>query len=121
MPAHDALDGSSGSLLSSPPKAPETATPTGGLVDEVDPGSGGTEAAEPIALSSTTTNLPPTTGGSPPSKGLAPTDLMSSMMTMDKDKVEDSLRSRFVRASSPKVQGEDEEGRASSIEERMKE
>ncbi|GAA5986242.1 hypothetical protein JCM5350_007597 [Sporobolomyces pararoseus] len=91
-----------------PPTQPVTATPTGGLVDEVDPGSGGLEAAEPIALSSTTTNLPPSSPPSP-QKGLTPTDLL--------DKPEDSLRSRFVRASSPKVQEEV----SSSLEERMKE
>ncbi|GAA5906144.1 uncharacterized protein JCM6883_005457 [Sporobolomyces salmoneus] len=116
----------------SPPKIPETATPTGGLVDEVDPGSGGLEAAEPIALSSTTTNLPPTTttttssNGSPDSKedektlqqhkGMSPNDLMM----IKEEKPEDSLRSRFVRASSPKVKEEEEE-EGSSIEERMKE
>lgn len=93
----------------------DTATPTGGLVDEVDPGSGGQETAEPIALSSATTNLPPTTADahhSPPSpSGLAPTDLLL-------EKPQDSLRSRFVRASSPKVENSEPGG---GIEERMKE
>ncbi|GAA5933911.1 uncharacterized protein JCM15063_000505 [Sporobolomyces koalae] len=89
-----------------PPSHPETATPTGGLVDEVDPGSGGQETAEPIALSSATTNLPP---ASPPSKTTTPADML--------DKPEDSLRSRFVRASSPKVEEPTETG----IEQRMNE
>ena len=99
-----------------PPPHLDTATPTGGLVDEVDPGSGGQETAEPIALSSATTNLPPTTADahqSPPSpsSSLAPTDLLL-------EKPQDSLRSRFVRASSPKV---DESEAGGGIEERMKE
>ncbi|GAA6009344.1 hypothetical protein JCM11491_004280 [Sporobolomyces phaffii] len=101
-----------------PPPSSETATPTGGLVDEVDPGSGGQETAEPIALSAATTNLPPSSSPpqpeatSPVARGLAPTDLLL-------EKPEDSLRSRFVRASSPKV--EDSTGGATSIEERMNE
>ncbi|GAA5890659.1 hypothetical protein JCM5296_004331 [Sporobolomyces johnsonii] len=81
----------------SPPKAlshPDTATPTGGLVDEVDPGSGGQETADPVALSSATTLSPP--------KGLAPADLLDSPNS--------SLHARFVRASSPRVELPEEEG-----------
>ncbi|GAA5954500.1 hypothetical protein JCM21900_005969 [Sporobolomyces salmonicolor] len=66
----------------------DTATPTGGLVDEVDPGSGGQETADPVALSSATTLSPP--------KGLAPADLLDSPKS--------SLHARFVRASSPRVE-----------------
>ncbi|KAK4331378.1 Proteophosphoglycan 5, partial [Rhodotorula toruloides] len=81
----------------SPPKAlHETATPTGGLVDEVDPGSGGKETAEPVALSSATTLSPERerTGASSPGKALSPKDLLETS----------TLQQRFVRASSPKVE-----------------
>jgi len=83
---------------SSPPKplqgqGPATATPTGGLVDEVDPGSGGSETMEPVALSSATTLAPPAeveqTGGA---GGDEPAEKSAS------------LRERFVRASSPRVE-----------------
>ncbi|GAA5901291.1 hypothetical protein JCM8208_002327 [Rhodotorula glutinis] len=83
---------------SSPPKplqgqGPATATPTGGLVDEVDPGSGGSETMEPVALSSATTLAPPGEGDAVEGAG-------------GEDTVEKgaSLRERFVRASSPRVE-----------------
>ncbi|GAA6059318.1 hypothetical protein JCM10212_005898 [Sporobolomyces blumeae] len=93
-------------------KREDTATPTGGLVDEVDPGSGGQETADPIALSSATT-IPPT---SPPSTTTTTTTttttqggtLLSPPKGANGGTPEaghgDSLRSRFVRASSPKVE-----------------
>ncbi|KAI5475940.1 serine threonine-protein phosphatase 4 regulatory subunit 2 [Pseudohyphozyma bogoriensis] len=71
-------------LASSPPKpgpVGDTSTPTGGVVDEVDPGSGGAETVDPVAISST----------SGPSGGIS----------IEEEKK--SLMSRFVRASSPRV------------------
>lgn len=62
-----------------------TATPTGGLVDEVDPGSGGSETVEPVALSGASS--------SGPGRAKSPTDLLDP----------GNLRERFVRASSPRV------------------
>lgn len=70
-----------------------TSTPTGGLVDEVDPGSGGAETVEPVAL--THMSSAATTSGSSPFKedGAAPLS----------EVVATSLEERFVRARSPKV------------------
>ncbi|KAK4703626.1 serine/threonine-protein phosphatase 4 regulatory subunit 2, partial [Phenoliferia sp. Uapishka_3] len=62
-----------------------TATPTGGLVDEVDPGSGTQEITDPLALTHATPLSPPT-----PSNSLEVT----------------TLAERFVRASSPRVERE---------------
>lgn len=79
------------SSIPNPTPIPTTATPTGGLVDEVDPGSGGSETAAPIALTHASS--------SPPSKA-------------------ESLAARFVRASSPRVEGPlrdaEDEGEASA-------
>lgn len=84
---------------SSPPRIPTTSnptsktlTPTGGVIDEVDPGSGSSEIIEPVALTSTATvskgdnlEVPGTTGRSGT-----------------------SLRDRFVRAGSPRVIDDEE-------------
>lgn len=69
-----------------------TQTPTGGVVDEVDPGSGGSEIVEPVALSSATSLEA--------SKPMA--DVLDSA----------SLRERFVRASSPRVELSEEEDKS---------
>lgn len=66
-----------------------TTTPTGGVVDEVDPGSGGSEVVEPVALSSTSVE----TASSAGARAKSPTELLDTA----------SLRERFVRASSPRV------------------
>lgn len=65
-------------------------------MDEVDPGSGGKETAEPVALSSATTINPEQDrhGPASPGKALSPKDLLDSA----------TLQQRFVRASSPKVE-----------------
>ncbi|KDE03254.1 hypothetical protein MVLG_06248 [Microbotryum lychnidis-dioicae p1A1 Lamole] len=61
-------------------------TPTGGVVDEVDPGSGGSEVVDPVALSSATEIAP------------RPADSLLGAQGSS-----ESLRERFVRASSPRV------------------
>ncbi|KAM0788394.1 hypothetical protein ACM66B_001532 [Microbotryomycetes sp. NB124-2] len=66
------------------PQSSDTQTPTGGLVDEVDPGSGGSEVVEPVELSSASMQEGGRIG-SPDSESA-------------------SLRERFVRASSPKTE-----------------
>ncbi|KAK4058411.1 protein phosphatase 4, regulatory subunit 2 [Microbotryomycetes sp. JL221] len=66
-----------------PQRTTETHTPTGGLVDEVDPGSGGAEVVEPVELTSASMQ-----GERVSSPGAEAT----------------SLRERFVRASSPKTE-----------------
>ncbi|ORY88885.1 PPP4R2-domain-containing protein [Leucosporidium creatinivorum] len=71
---------------------PHTQTPTGGVVDEVDPGSGGAEIAEPVALSSATSL----------EASKATADVMDTA----------SLRERFVRASSPRVELSEEEDKS---------
>ncbi|GJN87136.1 hypothetical protein Rhopal_000081-T1 [Rhodotorula paludigena] len=84
----------------SPPKAlqsPATSTPTGGLVDEVDPGSGGGETVDPVALSSATTLAP----------GASDTDAEGERVEKPT-----SLRERFVRASSPRVEIPPEEDKS---------
>ncbi|KAK4051840.1 protein phosphatase 4, regulatory subunit 2 [Microbotryomycetes sp. JL201] len=65
------------------PQSADTHTPTGGLVDEVDPGSGGAEVIEPVELS--TAGMREGNIGSPGAESA-------------------SLRERFVRASSPKTE-----------------
>lgn len=80
---------------SSPPKPigpGVTTTPTGGLVDEVDPGSGTGEVAEPVALTHSAS-----VGGGAGSPGPAG--------KVDELREAESLSSRFVRASSPRVEG----------------
>ncbi|KAM0754670.1 hypothetical protein T439DRAFT_321703 [Meredithblackwellia eburnea MCA 4105] len=67
-----------------PLNSSSTSTPTGGLVDEVDPGSGTQDTAEPISL--TTANF-------------------ASQSKNEGELTEvSSLAERFVRASSPKVE-----------------
>ncbi|SCV67866.1 BQ2448_5477 [Microbotryum intermedium] len=61
-------------------------TPTGGVVDEVDPGSGGSEVVDPVALSSATEIAP------------KPADSLLGVHGSSQ-----SLRERFVRASSPRA------------------
>ncbi|BGP14271.1 hypothetical protein JCM10213_005837 [Rhodosporidiobolus nylandii] len=71
----------------------ETATPTGGLVDEVDPGSGTGEVVEPVSL----------TGEG----GATTLSLSLGLEGLGEDGgtgAGDGLRERFVRASSPKVE-----------------
>ena len=70
--------------------APLTSTPTGGLVDEVDPGSGTHETAPPVGLT-------------------------SAGVLANEGKLEvAALRDRFVRASSPRV----ERGSPGAVEEK---
>lgn len=85
---------------------PETATPTGGLVDEVDPGSGGAETAEPVALSSAMSLSPER------ERSAAATDVSSAGVSNEgageasdgAERSTASLQERFIRASSPKVE-----------------
>ncbi|GAA6049036.1 hypothetical protein JCM3770_005450 [Rhodotorula araucariae] len=95
LPAAGASPGSATDPHISPPKRlqqPETATPTGGLVDEVDPGSGGQETAAPVALSSATTLASPPEGERGTGDG------------GDAQEKSATLQERFVRASSPRVE-----------------
>lgn len=73
-----------------------TATPTGGLVDEVDPGSGTGEVAEPVAL----THCASVGGGG---GGAGSPGLVGGKV--DELREAESLSRRFVRASSPRVEG----------------
>jgi hypothetical protein len=75
-------------LVNGSSSSSSTMTPTGGVVDEVDPGSGGAEVVEPVALTSTTLDA-----GSARERAKSPTDRLDTA----------SLRERFVRASSPRV------------------
>lgn len=83
---------------------PETATPTGGLVDEVDPGSGGAETAEPVALSSAMSLSP--------ERERSAADMTSGEFSQGAagegsdgaERSTASLQERFIRASSPKVE-----------------
>jgi hypothetical protein len=61
----------------------ETKTPTGGVVDEVDPGSGTAEVVEPVSITSTALTSGAGGGGGT---------------------TKASLAERFVRASSPRVE-----------------
>ncbi|GAA5865331.1 hypothetical protein JCM3774_004940 [Rhodotorula dairenensis] len=81
---------------------PDTATPTGGLVDEVDPGSGGAETAEPVALSSAMSLSPDRERD----RKLADDEVEHDRGDRSKDEPERtaSLQERFTRASSPKVE-----------------
>lgn len=74
---------------------PHTQTPTGGVIDEVDPGSGGAETTDPVALSSATT--------------LEETNPSATADVLD---TSTSLRERFVRASSPRVELSEEEDKS---------
>lgn len=84
------------SALADVPPHPETATPTGGLVDEVDPGSGGAETAEPVALSG--------------AMSLSSDEERRASMSEESrnghmpPEPSTSLAERFTRASSPKVE-----------------
>ncbi|GAA5976735.1 hypothetical protein JCM11641_005677 [Rhodosporidiobolus odoratus] len=86
LPAGPSPGSATDPTFSSPVPLPQTSTPTGGLVDEVDPGSGTGETADPVALSSATTLSP--------QKGVTPGDLLDV----------GGLRERFVRASSPRAE-----------------
>ncbi|GAA5976683.1 hypothetical protein JCM10908_005594 [Rhodotorula pacifica] len=79
------------------PSHPDTATPTGGLVDEVDPGSGGAETAEPVALSSAMSLSPERERDRKLPEGQAGA-------VKDEPERTASLQERFTRASSPKVE-----------------
>lgn len=81
---------------------PDTATPTGGLVDEVDPGSGGAETAEPVALSSAMSLSPERERN----RNLADDGAGDDRGDRVKDEPDRtaSLQERFTRASSPKVE-----------------
>lgn len=82
-------------------------------MDEVDPGSGGAETVEPVALSSTTTSE----AGSPKgSKGQEKAEVMM-VTTMEEMEGKETLRERFVRASSPKVELSPEEDKSFIVEE----
>ncbi|GAA5859332.1 hypothetical protein JCM8547_001988 [Rhodosporidiobolus lusitaniae] len=106
-----------GGPLYSPPKAipspAATTTPSGGLVDEVDDGSGTSEVVEPVAL----THAAEEEMAGSPEKGEARAGgngLLDVTTTT-------SLRERFVRASSPRVERpelevEGEEGGENSAE-----
>ncbi|GAA5838419.1 hypothetical protein JCM11251_004931 [Rhodosporidiobolus azoricus] len=104
LPSSPAAPGSATDPTVSPPGRPrtETRTPTGGVVDEVDPGSGTGETAEPVAL----THAAEGEGlGLSPGKGVGPADLLGGG-----EKGGASLRDRFVRASSPRVEGSQVDG-----------
>ena len=83
---------------------PDTATPTGGLVDEVDPGSGGAETAEPVALSSAMSLSP--------ERERSTADMSGELINQGAGEASDgpergtatSLQERFIRASSPKIE-----------------
>lgn len=64
-------------------------------MDEVDPGSGGAETTDPVALSSATT-----------------LEEASPSATADVLDTSTSLRERFVRASSPRVELSEEEDKS---------
>lgn len=78
----------------------ETSTPTGGLVDEVDPGSGGSETAEPVALSGAMRLSPE---AERPRSSDAPAVEETAEKTEPIERAP-SLAERFTRASSPKVE-----------------
>jgi hypothetical protein len=73
-------------------------TPTGGLVDELDPGTGGAETIEPVALTHSAT------------VGIAPGSPLR-----DQEGETTSLRERFVRASSPRKDSEMGEGEGVAV------
>jgi hypothetical protein len=73
-------------------------TPTGGLVDELDPGTGGAETIEPVALTHSAT------------VGIAPGSPLR-----DQEGETTSLRKRFVRASSPRKDSEMGEGEGVAV------
>ena len=83
---------------------PDTATPTGGLVDEVDPGSGGAETAEPVALSSAMSLSPERERSAAGMSG----ELINQGAGEAGDGPErgtaTSLQERFIRARSPKIE-----------------
>lgn len=89
-----------------PPPSP-TKTPTGGLVDEVDPGSGTQEVAEPVALT-----MASLTGG----KGGEGEGKTKPKGEGGLELPAESLRERFVRASSPRVERGDPEEERKPIE-----
>ncbi|GAA5892944.1 hypothetical protein JCM6882_006901 [Rhodosporidiobolus microsporus] len=105
LPLAPLAPGSATDPTVSPPKKAhhETRTPTGGVVDEVDPGSGTGETAEPVALTHAAEGeglgvvglSPPKTGEA--GKGLSPADLLGR--TGGEKEEPTSLQERFVRAS----------------------
>lgn len=74
-------------------------TPTGGLVDELDPGTGGAETIEPVALTHSAT------------VGIAP----GSPVRDQEGGETTSLRERFVRASSPRKDSDMGEGEGGAV------
>ncbi|GAA6021332.1 hypothetical protein JCM10207_002700 [Rhodosporidiobolus poonsookiae] len=82
---------------------PNTTTPTGGLVDEVDPGSGTGETAAPVALSGAMTLSPEKGKGKAGALGLGLGEGLG-VATAGEGEEPTSLRERFVRASSPRVE-----------------
>ncbi|TKA57483.1 hypothetical protein B0A53_00714 [Rhodotorula sp. CCFEE 5036] len=82
----------------------ETATPTGGLVDEVDPGSGGAETAEPVALSSAMSLSPERERSTADMTSGEPSQGAADGGSDGAERSTASLQERFIRASSPKVE-----------------
>lgn len=88
-------------------------------MDEVDPGSGGSETVDPVALSSTSEGSPPA-----PRKGGMELEGegeggVREMDDGEKEKGRETLRERFVRASSPRIElaeGEDRSGEGEGLD-----